>query len=268
MKFSLFILLSTLMCFHLHAQVGIGTVNPSNAANLEVSGSTSGLGPYRGFMPPRVRSNLQRDAIPATSADVGLVVFVLETGCLELWDGDSWENVGSCFTVPPLPVEPWINEFHYDNISTDVSEGIEIAGPAGVDLSDYAIILYTGGTTNSYDNVILSGTIDDEGSAFGALWFGWPQDGLQNGAPDGIALYKVSTGTLIQFISYEGSFTAGNDIGIGAISTDVGFAESNVTTPVGFSIQLTGSGNRYTDFNWNAPAAKSEGSLNIGQIIL
>ena len=32
--------------------------------------------------------------------------------------------------------------------------------------------------------------------------------GIQNGAPDGVALYQISTNMVIQFLSYEGSFQA------------------------------------------------------------
>ena len=35
----------------------------------------------------------------------------------------------------------WINEVHYDNASSDVGEGVEIAGEAGVDLSGYSLSL-------------------------------------------------------------------------------------------------------------------------------
>ena len=35
----------------------------------------------------------------------------------------------------------FINEIHYDNTGTDAGEFIEIAGPAGTDLSGYSIVL-------------------------------------------------------------------------------------------------------------------------------
>ena len=38
----------------------------------------------------------------------------------------------------------FINEIHYDNTGTDAGEFIEIAGPAGTNLSDYSIVLYNG----------------------------------------------------------------------------------------------------------------------------
>ena len=36
----------------------------------------------------------------------------------------------------------WINEFHYDNSSTDTGEYVEIAATAGTDLTGWKIVLY------------------------------------------------------------------------------------------------------------------------------
>ncbi|NNL70294.1 MAG: hypothetical protein HKO70_10070, partial [Acidimicrobiia bacterium] len=36
----------------------------------------------------------------------------------------------------------FINEIHYDNASTDTGEAVEIAGPAGTDLTDWSVVLY------------------------------------------------------------------------------------------------------------------------------
>jgi hypothetical protein len=132
MKRSITIITALLLSIGSNAQVGVGTVTPSDAAMMEVSSTSDGGTTYRGFMPPRVPSNTERDAIVTTSADVGLMVFIEGTGCLQLWDGDSWENV-QCFTVTPPTNEPWINELHYDNFGSDADEGVEIAGPAGID---------------------------------------------------------------------------------------------------------------------------------------
>jgi hypothetical protein len=37
-----------------------------------------------------------------------------------------------------------INEIHYDNVGTDAGEAVEIAGPAGTDLSGWKIVRYNG----------------------------------------------------------------------------------------------------------------------------
>ena len=101
----------------------------------------------------------------------------------------------------------WINEFHYDNAGTDEGEFIEVAGTAGLDLSNYELVLYNGSNGTSYNTMALAGMIDDESNGFGAVSFSYPSNGIQNGAPDGMAL--VENGTIvIQFLSYEGTFVA------------------------------------------------------------
>lgn len=154
----------------------------------------------------------------------------------------------------------FINEFHYDDAGADANEGVEIAGPAGTDLSTFSIVAYNGSNGLTYNTVSLSGTIPDLQNGFGTIWFAIP--GLQNGAPDGLAL--VNNGTVvIQFLSYEGSFTATDDAAIGLTSEDVGVVESSV--PEGHSLQLSGTGAIYTDFTWQAPATGTQGQVNTGQ---
>lgn len=262
MKIFAFLLFSP---FCLFAQVGIGTTNPNPKSMLEISSTSDGGATYKAFMPPRVPTNTERDAINPGFQDVGLLVFVLQTGCLHIWDGNSWEDI-SCITV--AQPEIWINEFHYDNIGTDVNEGFEIAGAASTDLSTYSVYLYNGLNGQTYNTVInLSGSIDNESNGFGAISFILATDGLQNGAPDGLMLYNNSTATVVQFLSYEGSFVATNGPANGATTNDIGVTESNTTTAVGTSLQLTGTGNEYSQFNWNTPLPASFGTLNAGQII-
>lgn len=249
---------------NLFCQVGIGTTNPSDASMLEVSSTSDGGLTYNGFMPPRVPTIAARDAIIPNMSDAGLLVFVMNTGsgegCLQIWDGDSWNDV-TCVTIPSPEI--WINEFHYDNIGDDIDEFIEIAGPEGTDLSLYSIELYSGATGTNYDTIMLSGTIPDQSSGVGTFSF-VPSGDFQNGSPDGIAI--VREGVVIQFLSYEGTFTATSGPANGLTSTDIGVEESN-STQVGFSLQLTGTGNAYVDFDWNVPANESPGGLNDGQII-
>ncbi|CAN5695304.1 hypothetical protein BH18ACT3_BH18ACT3_00660 [soil metagenome] len=47
----------------------------------------------------------------------------------------------------------FINEIHYDNSGADTGEAIEIAGPAGLDLAGWSLVLYngTGGTSSEAD---------------------------------------------------------------------------------------------------------------------
>lgn len=84
-----------------YCQVGIGTTTPSPASMLEVSSQTDGEGPYRGFMPPRVPDITARDLIDPEVEDIGLMVFIQNIGCLQIWDGNNWKN-GMCLNYPPV----------------------------------------------------------------------------------------------------------------------------------------------------------------------
>ncbi len=160
----------------------------------------------------------------------------------------------------------FINEIHYDNASGDVNEGFEIAGPAGTNLSGYSVVFYNGSSSQLkvYSTNNLSGTIPNQQNNLGTLWFA--KSGIQNGNPDGLALIDTDGTTVIQFLSYGGSFTAVDGPASGMTSTDIGVSESG-STPVGYSLQLQGMGTQYTDFTWSTPIAATEGLQNTSQIL-
>lgn len=137
--------------------------------------------------------------------------------------------------APPTATEPAadvrIAEIHYDNPGADVGEGIEIAGPAGAAVDGWSLALYNGSDGGVYRTVRLSGRLGQ-----GAQWVG--VDGLQNGAPDGLALVAPD-GEVRQFLSYEGAFVATDGPAAGRRSSDVGAAQDDETPP-GHSLQLTG----------------------------
>jgi hypothetical protein len=166
----------------------------------------------------------------------------------------------------PLPVPAvFINEIHYDNASTDTGEAIEVAGPAGTDLTGWALVLYNGNGGGVYRTTSLSGTIPDLGSGFGVVVVNYPSNGIQNGAPDGVALVD-SADTVIQFLSYEGTFTAVGGPADGIQSTDIGVEEGTGTQP-GESLQLTGRGTTYDHFTWADPQTATFGSFNRSQCV-
>lgn len=248
----------------MHAQVGVGTTSPSEASMLEINGVT-GSGEYRGFMPPRVPTTTERDAIPTTATDIGLLVFVQDIACLQMWNGTAWEDV-RCVNAT-VSGNIWVNEFHYDHNGIDTNEFIEIAGPAGLDLTGYTIVLYNGNNGQSYDTDNLTGTLtDDTGTGFGFSVINY-NNILQNG-PDGIALVD-GTGTVVSFISYEGSFTATNGPANGLTADNISESQTGngALDPVGGSLQLIGTGNSYTDFTWSRTQVNTSGSLNTGQTI-
>ncbi|MFC5047831.1 DUF5689 domain-containing protein [Aquimarina hainanensis] len=159
--------------------------------------------------------------------------------------------------------EVFINEIHYDNTSTDVQEAIEIAGPAGTDLSGWKILLYNGSNGTVYNTITLTETITDQQNGYGTQVQIVPTNGLQNGAPDGIALVD-NTDQVIQFLSYEGVMTATDGAASGMSSTDIGVSESS-STQVGFSLQLSGTGAVATDFSWQQPQEHTYGAINTAQ---
>ena len=163
---------------------------------------------------------------------------------------------------PSLGQTAFINEIHYDNTGKDTGEAIEIAGPAGTNLSGWTLVLYNGRNGTLYRTKSLSGIIPDQANGFGTIAFSFPRS-IQNGAPDGIAL--IANGKVVQFLSYEGTLTAVGGPADGMTSTDIRVAESN-STPVEFSLQLKGTGTAPSDFFWSIPTQSSFGAVNAEQV--
>lgn len=158
----------------------------------------------------------------------------------------------------------FINEIHYDNAGADTGEGVELSGAAGVDLAGWSLVLYNGGNSSPYGtDIALHGVFAESQNGMGVLDFGI--SGLQNGGADGIALVD-NLGDVVQFLSYEGAFTATAGIAAGMTSSDIGVAESS-STLAGYSLQLIGAGRDYADFSWAAsPVESSFGDINRGQV--
>jgi DNA/RNA endonuclease G (NUC1) len=177
------------------------------------------------------------------------------------FQGPMTETFGACNdNGPPLPPPPpvpevRISEIHYDNIGVDAGEAIEIEGPAGTVLTNWKLVLYNGANSLAYSTRMLSGTIPAKCGARGVVVTTYSTDGIQNGEPDGVALVDES-GQVVEFLSYESIFTAGDGPAAGLTSTDIRVRESNATTPIGFSLQRTGAG------SWQVPAAATFGTCN------
>ncbi|MCF8357482.1 MAG: lamin tail domain-containing protein [Prolixibacteraceae bacterium] len=163
------------------------------------------------------------------------------------------------------PPNAWINEIHYDNTGSDVNEMVEIVieNPGSYTLGDFTLSLYNGNGGSFYQSITLNQfTTGDNINAF--YIYSRYITGIQNGSPDGISLdYQ---GTLIQFLSYEGTFVAANGPANGVTSTDIGVNETG-STGTSESLQLGGNGTAYADFTWNVPATATPGSFNNGQSI-
>jgi len=128
----------------------------------------------------------------------------------------------------PLPDLPAVrfSEVHYDNVGTDVGEALEIEGPAGTDLTGWSVVLYNGNGGTAYDTRVLSEGIPSLCDGRGVVVVRYQQDGVQNGSPDGFALVNAS-GEVVEFLSYEGIFTASNGPASGRESTDIGVTQSS-----------------------------------------
>jgi hypothetical protein len=155
----------------------------------------------------------------------------------------------------------FINELLYDPAGADTNERVEIAGTAGLNLIGWSLVLYNGNGGAPYRTIALSGVITDQDDGSGALAFDAP--GIQNGAPDGLALVDAG-GRVVQFLSYEGSFTAVGGPADGLTSTDIGVSQSG-TEPNTVSLQLKGNGFDAESFTWTAASASSFGQVNAGQ---
>jgi len=234
---------------------GMFTVSPAATTEYFVAGETcDGLGMCGSF-------TVNIDNVPpvlVAPADMTLAstdsVLPEDTGMATATD--------DCATAPI--VTPWINEIHYDNASGDVSEGFEIAGPAGVDLTGWTMELINGNGGVVYNTINLSGVLPDNGDGYGTIFFGLPANGLQNGGSEGLVLVD-NNGMIVQFLSYEGAVTATEGTASGMTSTDIGVSE-NGSTQVGESLQLEGTGGQYSDFTWTPVAiANTENATNTGQ---
>ncbi len=165
--------------------------------------------------------------------------------------------------APAAFAQVFINEIHYDNTGTDSGEAIEIAGPAGTVLDGWSLVRYNGNGGASYGTDTLAGTIVEQQGGYGTVVVEYAVNGLQNGSPDGVALVDAG-GNVVQFLSYEGSFTAVGGPADGLTSTDIGVSEDS-STAVGDSLQLTGSGSFAENFTWSGPLAATFGAVNTGQ---
>ncbi|HPN70964.1 MAG TPA: T9SS type A sorting domain-containing protein [Saprospiraceae bacterium] len=124
---------------------------------------------------------------------------------------------------------PFISEINYDNPGGDNNEYVEVFYPTGIDPLDYVLTRYNGAGGAAYTSPAQTGSTCSPATGGQVCVYTYAKEGLQHGSPDGIAL---STGTtLIEFISYEGTFTAVGGIADGILSSNTGVQESNAENP-------------------------------------
>lgn len=171
----------------------------------------------------------------------------------------------------------WINEFHYDNLGGDEGEFIEVVLQNGdkYNLDELTLQLYNGSDGKVYQQMDLDGFTPGE-KAGSFICYSWYPATIQNGNPggsDGIALSIVDQ--LIHFLSYEGVFEAREGAANGELSTDIGIAEDDASTPTGYSLQLQDEelvsvakfqANTLGNYKWTANLA-SPGEFNTSQVL-
>jgi endonuclease I len=253
---------------NLVATAGNAVVNLNWSDNTEpdldgynVHRATVSGGPYTQINGPLVGTSQYTDLAVTNGTTFFYTVTAMNTSSDE--SGMSSEASATPTAGGGTPAgDPWINEFHYDNNGGDTGEFFEIAGAAGTNLSGWSVVGYNGNGGASYNTIALSGVIPDQGGCMGTLSFSFT--GMQNGAPDGLALVD-DVSAVIEFLSYEGGLTATNGPASGMSSTNTGVSESS-GTPVGFSLQKSGTGSESADFSWQPEGTDTPGQPNTGQV--
>jgi len=242
---------------------GIALVDSSNIVIEFISyeGSlTASDGPAAGM------TSIDIGVSESSTTAIGTSLQRVGSGCTGgdfTWQRSSLESKGAINDgqIISCMASIWINELHYDNSGSDIGEFVEIACNAEVDVTGYKLVFYNGMDAKSYMTEDVIGTCTPTQNGF----VNWDVSGIQNGAPDGIALVD-SSNIVIEFISYEGSLTASDGPAAGMTSIDIGVSESS-TTAIGTSLQRVGSGCTGDDFTWQGSSLESKGAINDGQII-
>ena len=156
------------------------------------------------------------------------------------------------------PTAPFISELHYDNDGADTGEFVEVQLPPGTSSAGLSIVLYNGAGGASYATAALPAVTAPAGEAAVAVA---TIPGIQNGAPDGVAL--VSGSRVVEFLSYEGTFAATGGPAAGTTSTDIGVSQTG-SEPVGQSLSRTYDAARDA-LVWAGPAAATPGRVNPGR---
>jgi len=155
----------------------------------------------------------------------------------------------------------FISEFHYDNVSIDQNEFVEVYVEQGTTLSTVTISLYrhdgTVYNTQTVDNMIAGTSgVDLSGTLFDIYTWSLPTNGIQNGDADGLSV-DVG-GALCELLSYEGTLTATAGAANGVTSTDIGVSEST-SALVGSSLERIDGGWTFAD-----DATNTAGIANAG----
>jgi hypothetical protein len=161
----------------------------------------------------------------------------------------------------------WINEFHYDNDGVDTLEFVEVViqYPERYDLDELTLYLYNGTNGSPYNEAGISDAWPGNREDGEYQFYVFPLKGIQNGPADGIGL--TYNDQPLDFISYEGEFTASEGPLAGRRTHDISAMEESIS-PLYSSVQLVGEGKISDDFDWVfVPGGNTAGKPNINQIL-
>lgn len=162
----------------------------------------------------------------------------------------------------------FINEIRYKGDQN--KRGVEIAGPAGTDLSHYLLRFYDADHASIYHTEDLSGTIPNQSNGYGSVWF--PVGSYQESDDRGVELYDMNKSGAPEHTIYYGpgpvptiNGQTPDYLGTGIVQTNVGILPQ--LTP-----QLIGVGTEASHFTWilQAPTisgiVQGNGIINLNQL--
>jgi hypothetical protein len=170
-----------------------------------------------------------------------------------------------------------INEIDYDQVGADMNEFVEIYNGTGaaVALTNLALVFIDGSNSNTYHSVSLgSGTLPAGGYlVVGSATVTVPAPGIkitnataiQNG-PDGVALVDLTAPSLLDALSYKGSITMANVMGLGVVSLVEGtpLVTGDSTTKEGSLSRLpNGNDTNNAASDWAFSNTPTPGAANV-----
>ena len=204
---------------------------PPGGTVVTLTDTTGGTAPAAITVPANALSAPFIYAAPA-SATTGTLTAALPLGASDV----------ASISVVDTPGTIVINEVDYDQPGTDGPEYLELYNPGSspVDLAGLQLILVNGSNGMPYGTLDLGGVATSLAAGqylvvhasgvtvpAGALVAAIPGGSIQNGGPDGIALWDSNTNMLLDALSYEGSLTGAM---IGGMSLTL--VEGTATTAV------------------------------------
>jgi hypothetical protein len=183
--------------------------------------------------------------------------------------------------VSPTSDHLVINEIDYDQPGADTAEFVEIYNGTGapVSLASMALVLVNGSINQEYMNLALSaaGTlasgqylvvcaelVNVDPAAIKLL--GFTTNGIQNGAPDGVALVDTANHRIVDALSYAGSITATTVTGVnGSVNLVEGSPLSIADSATANGALIRKPNGRDTDdasADWSFSATPSPGAAN------